>query len=195
MLRRLPQAFFPLVLACTFGSTFAHAAIYTWVDTSGTVNVSNLDPPEGVRVTRVIPDSPSKPVSRTDAAGDAARQVEVQALTDRVRQLEYEAEFARRQAPLEPVYQAAPAPQYIPPQYVPPQYMQYPADYAPAATSGCDAAWMDCGSWWGPYGYGYPATVIVLRAPNFRRPHPIHGGHNLPVQRPPMRPPGAMVRR
>ena len=36
----------------------AHADIFTWVDSSGQVNVSNLDPPAGVVVTNVIRDTP-----------------------------------------------------------------------------------------------------------------------------------------
>jgi hypothetical protein len=78
----------PPVLACTFGLQSAHADLYTWVDASGGVNVSNLAPPSGVRVTNVI--VASAPKTTNDYARDAARDAEVQALKERVRQLEDE---------------------------------------------------------------------------------------------------------
>jgi hypothetical protein len=170
MPRHLPRVLMPLVLACTLGATFAHAAIYTWVDASGTVNISNLPPPEGARVISVVQESPPRIAPPADAASEAARQLEVQALSERVRQLEYEAEFARRQAPPAPVYQAVPAV----------QYSQYPPDYGPAASSGCDPSWAGCGGWWGSYGY----PIVVVQSPNFRRGRPVHGGPHSPVRRP-----------
>jgi hypothetical protein len=91
MRTRLLRAALPAVLACTFGLQPAHADLYTWVDASGGVNVSNLAPPEGVRITNVIPASPPKTTTRDDAR-EAARDAEVQALTKRVRQLEDEAQ-------------------------------------------------------------------------------------------------------
>jgi Domain of unknown function (DUF4124) len=171
MLKHLERVLVPLGLVCTLGVTLAHAAIYTWTDGSGTINISNLAPPEGARVISVVPESPPRIAPPTDVAGEAARQLEVQALSDRVRQLEYEAEFARRPAPPAPVYQAFPAV----------QYSQYPADYGPAASSGCDPSWAGCTNWWSPY--GYPA-IVVLQSPNFRRSRPIHGGPNAPMRRP-----------
>ena len=89
MLTRLLRATLPAVLVGTFGMQPAHADLYTWVDASGGVNVSNLAPPEGVRITRVIVASAPKTTPRDDGR-DAARDAEVQALTKRVRQLEDE---------------------------------------------------------------------------------------------------------
>ena len=60
-------------VACGLGVELAHADIYTWVDPTGRVNVSNLPPPEGVRVTSVTLEIPQKVAVRTDAARDAAR--------------------------------------------------------------------------------------------------------------------------
>lgn len=77
----------------------AHADIYTWVDASGSVNVSNLAPPENVRVTSVIRAIAPKTTIRDDDARDAARDAEVKALTERVRQLEDEVALARRKVP------------------------------------------------------------------------------------------------
>jgi hypothetical protein len=91
MLTRLLQATLAVVVACTFGLQAAHADLYTWVDASGEVNVSNLAPPEGARITNVVLASSPKTTTRDDAR-DAARDAEVQALTTRVRQLEAEVE-------------------------------------------------------------------------------------------------------
>ncbi|HWZ70012.1 MAG TPA: DUF4124 domain-containing protein [Casimicrobiaceae bacterium] len=91
MLTRLLRATLPAVLAGTFGMQPAHADLYTWVDASGGVNVSNLAPPEGVRITNHIPASAPNATTRDDAR-EAARDAEVQALTKRVRQLEAEVE-------------------------------------------------------------------------------------------------------
>jgi len=88
MLTRLLQATLAAVVAATFGLRPAHADLYTWVDASGGVNVSNLAPPDGVRITNVIPASPTA----THDAREAARDAEVQALTKRVRQLEGQVE-------------------------------------------------------------------------------------------------------
>ena len=90
MLTRLLQATLAAVVSCTFWKHPAPAEIYTWVDASGGVNVSNLAPPENARVTNVVLASASKPTTRDDDAREAARDTEVQALTMRVRQLEAE---------------------------------------------------------------------------------------------------------
>ena len=192
MLTRLLRASLPAILAGTFGLQLAHADIYTWVDASGTINVSNLAPPEGVRVTNIMRAS-APAVTRDDAARNAARQAEVQALAERVRQLEDEVELATRQAPPQVDYRAIPAPPVV--QYVvtppPVQYAVNVVNMTPPAYNGCDPAWMSCGSWWFP-GI-YPASVVVVRAPNFRRFPPVHGGHQFAVQQP-LRPPGGFRR-
>jgi hypothetical protein len=89
VLTRLLRVTLPAVLAGTFGLQPAYADLYTWVDASGGLNVSNLAPPEGVRITNVIPGSATKPAAHDDAR-EAARDAEVQVLTKRVRQLEDE---------------------------------------------------------------------------------------------------------
>ena len=90
MLTRRLQATLAVVVAWTFGLQPAHADLYTWVDASGDVNVSNLAPPKGVRITNVISASASKATTRDDDGREGARDAEVQALTKRVRQLEDE---------------------------------------------------------------------------------------------------------
>ncbi len=178
MVGRLLRVLVPLVLAFMLGLNAADAAIYTWVDASGTVNLSNLSPPAGAKVTSVTQDSPPPRIApRADPPVDVVNQPEVQALSDRVRQLEYEAEFARRQPP--------PAPAY--PSFPPVQYSQYPADATsldcdPSWAAGCGGGWPNGAGWWP---YGYPAAIFVLQQPNFRRSRPIHGKPNFPV-RPPM---------
>src|SRR5258706_5397973 len=99
MLTPLLRAALPAVLAGTFGLQPAYADIFTWVDASGVVNVSNLAPPENVRVTNVIHASARKTTTPADAVRDAARDAELQALAERVRQLEDEVALARSKAP------------------------------------------------------------------------------------------------
>ena len=189
---RLLHAVLPALFAAALGPSLADADIYTWTDASGRVNVSNLDPPDGVRVTNVVHINPVDK-AREDAALNAARQAEVQALAERVRQLQDEVEFSRRLPPPPPLdYRAMippPPAQYSADWVAPPA--QYQASAAPAPYSGCDSAF-NCGSWWG----GYPASVVVVRAPNFRRFHPVHGGGGrYPAPQQPMRMAGGTRRR
>ena len=190
MAPHLRWAIFPLFLALTLGGQLAYADIYTWVDASGATNVSNLSPPEGVRVTRVTHENPQKPV-RLETARDAAHDAEIQALSERVQQLQREVDLARTYAP-PPQPMAYPA---IPPAPAP----AYAVDDMPAPTNPCDSGF-GCGYWWGqPLS---PANVVVVRAPSFRRAQPFHGTHHFAAQRPvqwpaqrPMHPSGGMRRR
>jgi hypothetical protein len=152
----------------------AHADIFTWIDAHGTINVSNIAPPDGVRVTGVVRENPEK-----------AKEAEVQALAARVRQLEDEVAAAKSQAP-QVVYQPVPTPPSLP-------AMQYAADWAPPPSSyaysaeppasvGCDYTWMNCGQWWGA-GI-YPASVVVLRSPKFRRFPPVRVEHHIVSHQP-----------
>lgn len=187
---RLLRASLPAILAVTFGLPFAHADIYTWVDGSGSINVSNLAPPDGVRVMSVMHASAPATAARADAAREAARQAEVQALAERVRELEDDVALARRQAPPPVDYRAIPPPPVIQYFVIPPP-AQYALNPPLPANTGCDLAWTDCGLWGIP-GI-YPTSVVVLRAPNFRHFHPGRGGHRFPAQ-PPVRAPGTFRR-
>jgi hypothetical protein len=180
MLTRLLQTILLPVFACTV--EFAHADVYTWVDASGTVNYSNLAPPEGVRVTNVMHESGPKVATLADTTRDVARGAEVQALSERVQQLERELELNRRQMAPPMEYSPLPMPPAVP----------YTADLAPPASTGCDPASMDCEPGFGPS--IYPAGVIVLRPPNFHRIHPFRSGHRFVVQRP-VRASGSLHRR
>jgi len=187
MMRRLMlRATLPVALAVTFGLPAAHADIFTWVDKSGVINVSNLAPPEGVRVTNIVHEDPTKIPPR-----DSARQAELQALAQRVRQLEDEVANANLPPPPPVVYQnnpPPPAPQYAGNWMPPPA--QYTYSDAPSTSAGCDPAWMSCGYWWGP-GI-YPASIIALRAPKFRRFFAPHVEHHHFAAHQPMHPPGRM---
>jgi hypothetical protein len=186
----LLRASLPAILAATFGLELAHADIYTWVDASGSINVSNLAPPEGVRVASVTHESAPAIAARAEAAREAARQAEVEALAQRVRELEDDVELTRRQAPPPVDYRAIPPPPVIQYFVVPPP-AQYALNPALPANTGCDPVWADCGLW----GYSgiYPTSVVVLRAPNFRHFHSGRGEHRFTVQ-PQMRAPATLRR-
>ncbi len=171
------------VLAGALGAQVAHADIYTWLDASGTINVSNLAPPDGVKVIHVIRASEPAPT------GDpSARDAQVRALTERVGQLEDQVEMAQHQAPppLPPPplpYPAIPPPvvEYVV-NVVPPP-LEYEVSAPPPPAAGCDSAWMDCGFTWVPV--FYPAGIVVLRPPPYMpRPRPFQGGRHFAVQQP-----------
>ena len=189
MLRSILRTALLAAIVGTAGSHLARADIYTWADASGAINVSNLNPPEGVRVISVAHATPAATAARENAAREAAQRAETQALEERVRQLESEAE-ARRQLPPPVVYPVSAAPPPVPywtgraPASV--QYTVYSS--APAYTQSCDPGWLDCGL--GLFPGFYPTSVVFVRAPGFRRfpagpmrhrfgaPQPVHSfGH------------------
>ncbi len=176
----------------------AHADIFTWVDASGTVNVSNLTPPTGVRVTSVIHQPAAK---ATDNGGTAARDAEMQAMKERIRTLEAEVELATRGAAAPADYRPAPvdyrpAPvdyRPAPIDYRPPpvtmvvpyanEAMSWPTPYAASvAPQPVDDCPWNCGLAWGsPI---YAPAVVVVRIPNVRGAHPGHRGrHAIETQR------------
>lgn len=192
MLNGTLRATLPATLALVFALP-AHADIYTWVDASGNTNVSNLAPPDGVKVTGIQRALPPEIVAREDAAREAARQAETRALAERVRQLESDA--AR-----------TPPPDYRPP--MPPPVIQYiveapqppmqqsveitsPAGYGAYGYGGyggygCDPSWFGC--WWPGF---YPASVIVVGVSNPHQGRPTQHGHSVTGPRlpPPFGPP------
>ena len=170
MLTRLLGAVLSSVLAYTAGLPLAHADIYTWIDESGTVNVSNLNPPEGLQVTKIVHEIPRTIVAPPLAVSSTAPSVDVQVLAGRVRQLEYEVELAKRQV--------SPVMEYVAVPMSP--TMQYGVEVAPQASYGCDSGLNGC---WGGLGFGaYPMGIVVLGAPTFRRPIPSRGGHRFAMQ-------------
>jgi hypothetical protein len=182
MMLALLRISLPIALAATFGLGAAHADIYTWVDSSGALNVSNLTPPDDAKVLKVV---------HTDDA--AARKNEAQALAERVKQLEDQMAMATSHPP--PMSYTPPPAVYPPPappvvQYIieaPQPAPQYVVDQQPPQYSSCDSWWYDC-SGWGP-GY-YPSGVIVVSGSAFGRFKPGFG-HGFrprpsPVTHPPM---------
>lgn len=175
MARQLSRAL--ALLVCALGLPCAYADVYTWVDASGNVNVSNLTPPEDARITSVIP-TLQKTAAQVEADREAARRAEILVLNERVSRLQEEVEQARRQAP--PIgygyappppmpYMAPPAPQYS--NWVPPD-VSYAMD-APAQWS-IDCSWPNyCGGGWGAW--GYPAPIVVIGGGDFRRGGPRRG--------------------
>jgi hypothetical protein len=185
MLTRFLHVALPVALAGTFGLQPAQADIYTWVDASGSINVSNLAPPDGVHLTKVM--RASAPAAADEAVRDAARQAETQALAERVRQLEDEVDLARRQVPPPVDYRPVPLPPVV--QYIvnaAPQLTQYAVTEAPPTNTWCDPTWLSCGLAWGPA--FYPTAVFVLRAPGFRHSQPARGRHDFGMH-PPLVPP------
>ena len=191
MLTRLLRTALPVALGATFGLQTAHADIYTWVDAAGSINVSNLAPPDGVHVTRLMHAGAPAAAIGDQTARDTTRQAEMRALAERVRQLEDEVESVRRQLPPPVDYRPVPLPPVV--QYVnpAPPLTQYAVIEAPPTNTWCDPTWLSCGLAWGPA--FYPSSVFVLRAPNFRHFQPVPGGHRVAVH-PPMRPPNGFRR-
>jgi Domain of unknown function (DUF4124) len=188
MFRRGNLAILVGMVAGTLFPLSARPDMYVWTDNAGVMHVSNVPPPEAVRmvsVTRAVPKNPTQEA----AFRDAAREAEVRALNERVQQLQAEVEQVRREPP-PPVLQAqTPAPPYVivvsPP----------PAPVYEQPVAGCDYRWGNCG-----FGFLWPgflpASVVVVGDRHFRHPHPIHHGHarlagrmNVPSS-PPARKPG-----
>ncbi len=183
MLQRLvPGAL--AVLAGLLGLQCAGADVYTWTDEAGRVNVSNLAPPEGARVTSIVP-SPPKSEAREEAARDAARRAEIAALNDRVAKLQDQLEQSRRDAAIPAAYPVPPPVAYASPaspQYASwaPPVVPYVVD-APLQTAvGCGYAWNDCGAGWGTWSSPYFANVVVFRDKGIHRVRPARGNFRQP---------------
>lgn len=186
MLKPLVRGALPVMLAGACALPIAHADIYTWTDETGRVNLSNVTPPEGVKITRVVKETaPRVAPPREEPAPDALREAEVRVLAERVRQLQDEVEAAKRTALREAEYRPMPAPpviQYIQaPQYIQPPPVQYAAAPTPVG-SGCGFGWdyADCGFGWWP-GF-YPAGYVVVNSAFNRRGHPGRGDDRVVPQ-------------
>ena len=159
-----------LAALCVFVSAFAHADIYTWTDASGRLNVSNVAPPEGARVTHVTREA--APKSDGAAPRETTRDVEVRALAERIKQLEQEIDASKSASPAlpsGPAVTAAPPPPVVVTvpvwNYVAPAATD--ATYAQPSYSGCD---FNCAPLWSSF---YPASTVIVGKPPFRRPHPL----------------------
>ena len=156
------------VAAMVLGAGAANAEISTWVDANGVVNVGNEPPPEGVRVTGVTPAVPQKVAAYYEVARENARQAELQAMADRVRQLEYEAEQARWAPP------PAPMISQVVNQWTPVTYQIDISQPASQNYGGCDSDWSGWGGCAGGWGTGfYSPGYVVTRPARPRQPQPV----------------------
>lgn len=187
-----------LVALLALGPSIACADVYTWTDASGRLNVSNLAPPDGVRVDSIIREEAPKVTPAAAAAREAARNAQLQALNERVAQLQDEVDRAKQAPPV--VYHAAPpsppvqvtvnvmpsppaessAPDYVGypngplPGFPYPGYPGLPYDYCEPTIFGCPA-------------FGYPAGIVVLSAPHphrFKHSGGMHGRSAFPGMHP-----------
>ena len=154
----------PLALFGAIGAlapAVASAEIYGWVDPSGDVTYSNLPPPKNARVFDVIKETPP-PSPEAQAAAEAAHRSQMDALNDKVHQLEREMQMQR---------QLAAAPPYPPPG----PYSSGSSGYGPSYTGayappdygvGCDSDYYDCNLWDGP---AYYSVGIAPWPLGFRR--------------------------
>jgi hypothetical protein len=177
-------------LAGMSAQQLAYAEIYTWVDAKGQLNIGNLPPPDGAKVTKIVREAPPNPYN--DAARDAAQKAEVEALAQRVDQLQYELQRAARQPPPQPQFVFVPAASPV---------VQYITEAAPAPAADCGGyGWNNCNGWWNP---GFPpfASIVYVTPPFRDRAHAALGGmrggrgddHGRPPRRPPAKP-GIAVR-
>jgi hypothetical protein len=113
------------VVLALLASAAAQAEILGWVDAAGNVTYSNLPPPKDARVIDQIKEVPVD--AQAQAAAATLHQSQMQALNDRVRDLERQLNQSQH---------AAPSVVYAPP--------------PPAAGAGCDSQYYDCASWDGP---------------------------------------------
>ena len=160
MKRRLLETAIGLT-TCMFALNCAHADVYAWVDATGSVTLSDLPPPAGVRVISVINNTePASVRPDPSAERESAHRAEVQALSDRVRQLERQVELATYQPP--PVVQYAPA---------------------SAMWPSAPCSWADCGPWYSTPGYPIGFGVVFAPSHGFHRSHRFHGSHGTHLRR------------
>lgn len=170
--------------AGVFASAIARADIYTWVDATGKLNLSNQPPPEGARVTNVYREDPAAR-AHAEAARAASAREELRALNDRVAELERALEKAKEAQAAPP----GPAPvMYVPAPAPPAAYASAMAQtiVAPPASGyspyfpNYDCAWVGC---FAPGSVGfYPGSVVVVNAPGPGHAHR-PAGHARPPRR------------
>jgi hypothetical protein len=160
---RTRQVAWAMGFATIVGFSSAHADIYTWVDASGRLNLSNREPPEGARVTSVYREDPAARAS-AEAARAAAQRDEVKALNERVTQLQRDVDAANERPAPAPIVYTLPAPAPAPPAYPQVIAQTIVAPSAPAY-DGCADWWSNC---FAPGYFLYPGSVVVLNAPGHR---------------------------
>ncbi len=159
-----------VVAVCALGaSAVAHADVYTWVDRDGNVTVSNVQPPDGARVTKVARTSAADKAA-SDRARESARDAEMRALADRVRELEQQVQAATAAPPPDVVYPTVPSPNVRFAMQPPPLEVPYPVEQpAPEyAAPDCPPGWISCWGYW-----SVPGIVVIDNGHGHRS----HGGH------------------
>ena len=141
------------ILICVSALPYAYADVYAWVDSSGTMTLSDLPPPPGVHVVNVVNENTPGVPPRAGPAPirEPSREADVRALSERIRQLEHQIELAS--------YQPPPLAQYTP----------------PAPSGWCNGAWADCGPWWSAPAYPLGFGLVVAPTRGFRQFHRFHG--------------------
>ena len=172
---RIRRLAWVIVLAGLPAATPAEADIYTWVDASGNLNLSNLAPPEGSRVTQVFREDPALRAS-AEAAHAATQREELRALSERVTQLERDLDAASHPAAPPVVYPPA-APAQVVYEQATPAPVPYPYAVAQTIVAPATPGYADCSSPWascmspGYFAY-YPSSIVVVSAPARHRAHP-----------------------
>ena len=169
---------FAALLLCAAQAPLAQADVYTWVDSAGLTNVSNLAPPEGVRIRSIVRE---RPASAADLAAREARQrAELAALEEQVRNLQADVEATRQprvaEQPAAPVVYniitVSPTPAAVP------DFVAAPVAYAdatPAPAYGCVPSWAGCATWWP----GFATSTVVVSSGRGRRFDPLVHGHRF----------------
>jgi hypothetical protein len=172
-----------LAAAAALATPPARADVFTWTDASGRLNMTNVEPPEDVHARRIVQKAVPKSAPKPSVA---AQPSEVEALKERVAELESEVDRARQASAAPP-----PAPVIVVPPIVvaPPAAPPVPpaAYVAPPPVAACDPLVFGCPA------FGYPVNVIVVRTPRFHRFHHAHGERRAHVV--PARPNFGMHRR
>jgi hypothetical protein len=154
-----------VMFACAIGGAAAlatqaaYADIFTWTDPSGRLNISNVEPPKDAQARRIVQEAAPRAATKPDPP---AQPSEVEALKERVADLESEIDRARQASatpPPAPVVVVAPVVVAPPPQPAAPAVAYAPPpDVAP-----CDPLMFGCPA------FGYPVNVVVVRTPRFHR--------------------------
>jgi hypothetical protein len=167
------------VLAVAAGP--ARADIYTWVDKDGITNVSNLPPPDDVRVTKVARAAPKDPAREA-----AARQAEMRALRERVDELSKEVEEARSTG-MPPPDAPAPVMAYAPAPAPAPTVVVTVVNQQPAqpeyVSSGCDYLG-GCGLLFPGYTYVVPSAPRGFHKPQHHRHRAKPARQNVGIMQP-----------
>jgi hypothetical protein len=162
-----------VAVAASLAAAPAHADVFTWTDASGRLNMSNVEPPRDVHAQRIVQKALPKRASKPAAAAQAS---EVEALKERVAELEAEVDRARA------ISAAPPAPVVVVPPVVvapPPQPPAPAVAYAPPPeVAPCDPLAFGCPA------FGYPVNIVVVRTPRFHRFRHTHGErpHAVPAR-------------